>query len=138
VNKKLSSVLLIDDNPDDNWYHKKVIEDARIAGQISVIDDSRKALQWWKEGFVNLLQFPELIFVDINMPAYNGFELLELIRELPDPGKQLQRVKIFMLTGSINPEDRQRADTEFKDIITGFQTKPLSAKNLEEILEEHF
>jgi CheY-like chemotaxis protein len=138
VNKKLSNVLLIDDNEDDNWYHKFVLEGTGIATEIHVINDSRKALEWWKTGYSSRQQFPELVFVDINMPAYNGFELLDRIRQLHDPDNVLKKVKIFMLTGSINPDDYKRATTEYKDIILGFHLKPLSEKTIREILDKHF
>jgi CheY-like chemotaxis protein len=136
--KKLTSVLLIDDSDDDNWYHRMVLEQSGLAQHITIISDSRKALACWQDGFSNLEQLPQLIFVDINMPAFNGFELVDRIRKSPDPHKLREKIKIFMLTGSINPDDYKRATTEFKGIIIGYHLKPLSAKTISEIIQKHF
>jgi CheY-like chemotaxis protein len=68
------------------------------------------------------------------MPKMNGSEFLAEYAILP--GIQKARVIIIMLTTSLNPEDRRKAERIQE--ITGFEVKPLTHEMLQKILELHF
>lgn len=131
MKKKLNCILLVDDDPDDNFFHQRIIKKMDITNAIEVARNGIEALEYLrKENQV----IPELIFLDINMPKMNGWEFLEEYKDL-DP-KQKARITIMMLTTSANPDDIKRAN-EIKD-ATGIKTKPLSLEMLNEILTTHF
>ena len=74
MRKKLECILLIDDDDEDNFYHKIVIERMNITKRIEVAYNGLEALEFLqKESQI----IPELIFLDINMPKMNGWEFLE-------------------------------------------------------------
>lgn len=139
---KLDLILLIDDNDADNEFHQLVIDRAEITRTLKTLSNSIKALEYFRACFSlednPAYPLPDLIFLDINMPALNGFELLDKIRLLPDIYNKKAKMKIFMLTGSLNPDDFKRASTEYADIITGFRIKPLSDTIFLEIIRSHF
>lgn len=77
---------------------------------------------------------PDLIFLDINMPAMNGWEFLARYNELEQSHKG--KIVMVMLTTSLNPDDELRA---YKiPEISGFESKPLTTKKLDGILEKYF
>jgi CheY-like chemotaxis protein len=129
--KKLSCILLIDDNEADNYYHSIVIEDLGIASQIQVAQSGFEAIKFLKE---DNNPPPELIFLDINMPAMNGWEFLEVYRHIDESRKA--QITIVMLSTSDNPEDKKRA-TSISE-ISAFTVKPLTADLLSEIIKLHF
>ena len=68
----------------------------------------------------------------------NGFELLDKLRLVPDPYNRKKKLLIFMLTGSLNPDDYKLATEKYSDIITGFRVKPLLDSIFKDIVESYF
>ena len=130
LKQKLSCILLVDDDYDDNLYHKIIIRKMEIAESIDEVNNGLEALEYITEREVP----PELIFLDINMPKMNGWEFLDRYKDL-DAGQKAKTV-IMMLSTSANPDEIQRAK-EIEE-VSGFQTKPLTPESMTEILQEHF
>jgi CheY-like chemotaxis protein len=124
--------MLIDDNPDDNFYHQRIIKKANAAETIISKTSGMAALEFLKSKEDDAYQRPDLIFLDINMPGMNGWEFLKEYEKLD---KDLQsRVIVVMLTTSENPDDRMKA----VDLIPDFKTKPLTTEMLEKIINKYF
>ena len=131
MKKKLNCVLLIDDNQADNNYHRIIIEGMNITNNIQFALDGFEALEYLNK---ENQEPPELIFLDINMPKMNGWEFLEKYKDLD--AKHKAKTTIVMLTTSLNPADKEKADKIAE--VNGFTSKPLSEEYLKEILEKYF
>jgi CheY-like chemotaxis protein len=131
LRKKLNCILLVDDDPDDNYFHQIVIKELDVVKQVDVAGNGLEALTYLKRE--NCVP-PDLIFLDINMPRMNGWEFLAEYKHLPV--HQQARVVIIFLTTSASPDDLRRA-RELEE-VSGFETKPLTRETLTEILQEHF
>jgi CheY-like chemotaxis protein len=128
--KTLKCIMLIDDNPDDNFFHERVIR-KNNAAELVVSRRSGAAALEYLQGDDNHVH-PDLIFLDINMPGMNGWEFLEEYHKLD---KRFQsHALVIMLTTSENPDDRMRAE----GIVPEFKTKPLTKEILEEVISQHF
>ncbi len=134
MNKDLTCIMLIDDNPDDNFFHgweiKKTLPHAEIVAKQTGMD----ALQYLKIKKDEKNLHPDLIFLDINMPGMNGWEFLEEYDKLEE--KYKSKAVVIMLTTSENPDDVFKA----KAISTAseFKTKPLTQEMLKEIINKYF
>jgi CheY-like chemotaxis protein len=126
---KYKSVLLIDDNELDNFINQKTIEAAHFAKNIYINTSAKSAIEFLD----NLSRidakpgdFPQVVFVDINMPAMDGFQFLTTYGERL---KQLSSdIRIVILTSSLSPHDEVRAG----ELPGGVQfvRKPLSSDTL--------
>ena len=122
--------MLIDDNDDDNFFHQRVIRkyDANI--KVISITSAKDALAWLKSNGQDSPLFPEIIFLDINMPGMNGWEFLKEYEALD---KNLQsKVIVVMLTTSENADDQMKA--KLINSISEFRTKPLTHEMLHKIV----
>jgi len=131
MKNKLNCIMLIDDDDDDNYFHQIIIDKMNITKHIEVALNGEEALNYLKK---ENKTHPEIIFLDINMPKMNGWEFMEIYKELRTDQKA--NVVVMMLTTSENPEDRKRAEL-YHEII-GFNSKPLTEELLAEILVKHF
>ena len=131
MKKKLNCILLVDDDPDDNFYHQIIINEMNIVNHIDIVINGIEAIAYLKKG--NQIP-PEIIFLDLNMPKMNGWEFLEQYKHLNIAQKA--KVLIVILTTSANPDHIKRAK-EIQD-VTGYETKPLTKELMMEILQQHF
>lgn len=131
--KKLNCILLIDDNPDDNFFHERIIRKCNAAEKIVSKTAAIDALEFLKAKPTNDMA-PELILLDINMPVMNGWDFLAEYEKLPQELKS--KAVIVMLTTSQNPDDEKKA--AHIQSISDFKTKPLSKEILLEIMERFF
>ncbi len=136
--KKINCILLVDDNPADNEFHKIKITEAGVCNHIRVAFDGAMALEYIensaKKGMEEEYPKANLIFLDINMPRVNGFEFLEAYQKLDEQLKS--EIVIVMLTTSLNPDDEKRAMATNE--VTEFHNKPLTGVSVLEIIEKYF
>lgn len=127
---KYKYAMLIDDSELDNFINQKIIEATYFASKIYVNSGSVSALEFLSNltvsGFETLNVFPEIIFIDINMPMMNGFQFIENFkRRLPE---KFSTIKLVILTSSDDPKDRLKTDEIGKGIT--FLNKPLTQEML--------
>lgn len=138
MKRKLDCVLLIDDDEPTNFLNKMIIEETGCVNEVKVAQSAREALDYLSgkqqmAGGANL-PMPELIFLDINMPAMDGWEFLEKYDKLSP--EQKASIIVVMLTTSFNPEDESKARKI--SYISSYRNKPLTQEIIMGILEEHF
>lgn len=126
--------MLIDDDEPTNFINKMIINQAQCTESIKVCQTAMQALDFLKTKIDGEYPKPNLILLDINMPGINGWEFLEQYAELPI--SQQAEVVLVMLTTSLNPDDKERAQSIPE--VSGFKNKPLSKEVIQEILLEHF
>ncbi len=134
MGKKLNTILLVDDDGPTNVFNEYIIIRARCAEEVVSRTSGEAALQYLKSNENGGFPKPDLIFLDINMPAMNGWEFLEEYKKLTV--QQRASIVIVMLTTSMNPDDAHRAKS-YED-VSGYEHKPLTPKMLEVIIERHF
>ena len=132
--KKLSSILLVDDNETSNFLNERLLRRMAVTDSITVLNNGKQAYD-----FIEKLSRhpeagdkPELILLDINMPVLDGFEFLELYQQLP--GTFRKSILVAILSTSSHPQDTQKAG----NFDAHYITKPLTIEKMENLLDIYF
>jgi CheY-like chemotaxis protein len=106
-----------------------VIERAEKTAEILTAPDGKAALEILQDRDRQGNSFPDLIFVDLKMPAMDGLEFYEKFKNLFQ--NRLTHTKIVMLTTSLNSEDMKKAAAAG---ITHYMNKPLTSSKVQEVI----
>jgi CheY-like chemotaxis protein len=90
------SILLVDDDPDCRMLIRDAITESKVTNLIYEAGNGVEALDFLlRRGEWKNAPRPGLIFLDIEMPAMNGMELLRQIKSNPS----LRDIPVVMMTG---------------------------------------
>lgn len=125
-NLKLAHILLVEDNEGDILLTLDAFEESKFETKVSVARNGREALDFLnKKGEFTNVQRPDLILLDINIPIFNGLEVLDEIKN----DENLKKIPVIMLTTSSNQKDIDLAYTKY---CNSYIKKPLE---MEEFIE---
>jgi CheY-like chemotaxis protein len=137
--EKLSGVLLIDDDDTTNFLNRRLLERLEVTDSIRTFVNGKQAFDYLynisnnnydpgnKDYFV-----PQLIFLDINMPVMDGFEMLDLYERLNSEFRE--NIVMAVLTSSTHPQDTETS----RKYAAEYLTKPLSIEKVKSLLDKHF
>lgn len=112
-------VVLIDDSENDNFFHEIALRKAGFGGEVRIFESGDSALDFLLQDQVSV---PTIVFLDINMPGMNGFDVARALGDRLQPKAELQ---LYMLTSSAWSVDK--ATAESIGIIQQYLVKPLTA-----------
>jgi CheY-like chemotaxis protein len=122
-------VLLIDDNEIDSYIAKHMITKNRRPQKINVKSSAIEALEFLVTLEHKGEEFPDYIFLDIQMPEMDGFEFLDEFSKFPK--ELIDHCKVIMLSSS---DYQQDIDRSFQfPFVKKFITKPLSFDLLKDL-----
>jgi CheY-like chemotaxis protein len=112
-------VLLVEDDPGDELMTREAFEENRIGNRLHVARDGEEALDFLHQRGDHA-QAPrvDLILLDLNLPKYDGRQILEHIRSDPE----LTHTPVVILTTSSAEEDIM---SSYKLHANAFVTKPV-------------
>ena len=118
-------VVVVDDDNVILFLHKKILQKAKFDESLYTFNSAKKALDFFDKLPDNAE--PILLFLDINMPVMNGWDLLEVIHQV---GFE-KEVHVVMVTSSVDASDKEKAFSYSK--VIDFVEKPLGELALQRI-----
>lgn len=112
-------ILLVEDNEGDIVLTLDAFEESKIRTKISVVKNGADALDFvFNKGNYIDVDRPDLILLDINLPVYNGHEVLKKIKDDPS----LKMIPVIILTTSSSQKDINKA---YENYTNSYVTKPI-------------
>ena len=128
----LETVLCIDDDPITLMLCKMVITKASFSKEIATAKNGEEALKYFNilnqtNSDYELKKYPQLIFLDLNMPVMGGWDFLDSFStaEYSD----FNETKVIILSSTIDPEDLEKSKKY--SMVIDFLSKPISKEMLE-------
>ncbi|MGK8522707.1 response regulator [Nocardia asteroides] len=113
------NILLVEDDPGDELMTREAFEDNKIGNTLHVARDGEEALDFlYRRGEYAQAPRPDLILLDLNLPKYDGRQVLEKIKADPD----LAHIPVVVLTTSAAEEDILRS---YRLHANAYVTKPV-------------
>jgi two-component system, response regulator len=101
------TILLVEDNPDDEELTLRALSRNNISNEVVVVRDGQEAVDWLEgtgpHAGRDVSDIPALILLDLKLPKIDGLDVLRRLRANP----RTALVPVVILTSS--KEDRDRA-----------------------------
>ena len=127
-------VLLVEDDPGDELMTREAFEDNKIRNTLHVVRDGQEALDFlYRQGEYGDAPRPDLVLLDLNLPKYDGRQVLERIKTDPE----MALIPVVVLTTSSAEEDILRS---YKLHANAYVTKPVDFDGFIEAIKQidHF
>jgi two-component system response regulator len=119
------SLLLVEDNPDDIALAQRAVTRGGIRANLVVARSGKEALDLLNAS-ARLQHQPKAVFLDLNMPEWSGFDLLERVRA----SSPIASIPMIVLTTSSEPADVERS---YQLGANSFVTKPMDFKQFADV-----
>lgn len=123
MNRNYKLTFIIDDDPVFVLLFKKIMLKIGKFETVLNFENGQLGLNALIEKFNNNEPFPDIIFLDINMPVMDGWEFLKALEKY----KFKDKLNIYMVSSSIDPTEIKKSK-KFKT-VKRFISKPVSASD---------
>lgn len=97
MNIKQLNILIADDDIDDCIFFKEALDELPLSTHLTVVHDGEQLMRL----LINETnEFPDVLFLDLNMPRKNGFECLSEIKL----SKKLNQLPVIIFSTSFEQE----------------------------------
>ena len=120
MNNSNNYILLVDDDDATMFLHEIMVRDAAVADRTFTATSGNKALDILRDN-QSAADVKWLIFLDINMPAFSGWETLDEVQQFDQAFQN--RLYVYMTSASDNYRDIEMMKKY--PVVKGFVSKPI-------------
>ena len=128
--KTIETVCIVDDDDIYQFVASMEIKKTKMVDKIIFFADGEQAINYLKQEQKNIVNIPDIIFLDVNMPVMDGWQFLAEYGILKS--KLPKSVIIYLVSSSVDERDLTRAKTINE--ISGYLIKPVARERLLEVL----
>ncbi len=115
------NTTIVDDDKIFHFLMTIMLKEAQISSTPLCLQEGEQFLQWWHTQKNSLES--SLLFLDLNMPLVDGWQVLDELKN-----ENAKNIFVVIITSSIDPKDRKRAETY--PMVIDFMVKPIHLPDL--------
>src|ERR1700759_2442515 len=127
----MCKLVLIDDNPIDHYIMRTMLHNNDVCKQATYTYDGSLILEFMEENKSSTQLLPDVIFLDLTMPDFSGWDFLDRFEQLKTSLNK--PVELYVMTSSVRESDKERS-TKYQ-CVNSFISKPLSKDVLNTICQ---
>ena len=131
MEKKLYTMLIVEDSVDDAFLIKRAFNKAGILNPIQVVVDGDEAISYLSGAgeYENrqIYPFPQFIITDLKMPRCGGFEILQWMKK----NSHISVIPTIVWSSSKQPDDVRKA---YELGATSYVVKPSDFTELQQMI----
>ena len=129
----LPTILLVEDDPNDQELCRLALEEHRIKNKLDVVEDGAEALDYlFAQGkYVerDIISLPQVVLLDLKLPKISGLEVLRKLRENP-------RTKYLPVVVFTSSKEEQDIVDSYKLGANAYVRKPIDFSQFSKAVEQ--
>ena len=128
----MCKLVLIDDNPIDHYIVRTMLYNNEACKQATYTFDGSMVLEFIEENISATELLPDVIFLDLTMPNFSGWEFLDKFEKIKDSLDK--KIELYVMTSSVRESDKERSSKY--GCVNSFISKPLTKQVLNNICQQ--
>jgi CheY-like chemotaxis protein len=129
----MNKLVMIDDNPMEHMIIQRRFDNYHIFPDAAHSLDGRVIIDFLRDQCLNAAALPDVIFLDLNMPDFSGWDFLEqlehIYKHFPNP------VTVYIMSSSVDEQDKLKV---FRyPFVKEFISKPVTKEKLQQLYTLH-
>ncbi|WP_461450201.1 response regulator [Mucilaginibacter sp.] len=121
----MHTLFLVDDNTVDQFIMMTVLKKNPIFENIKRFDSGESIIKYIQNNKKHLEDLPDVIFLDLSMPQFDGWDVLEALNN--EYESLIKKLIVYIISASIDKNDRAKAFTF--PFVKNFFSKPITSAN---------
>ncbi|MEW6325712.1 MAG: response regulator, partial [Nitrospirota bacterium] len=126
-------ILLVEDNPDHAMMTTRALKRGKLNNTVHWVKNGQEALDYLfrQDGYADAGKAPTpgLVLLDLNLPKYSGFEILQRIKQ----DEALKALPVVMLTTSGRDEEVKKC---YDLGANSYITKPVQFEDFADVIQK--
>jgi len=121
----MHTLFLVDDNTVDQFIMMSNLKKNPIFENIRRFDSGKSIIDHLLECKSRSAELPDVIFLDLNMPQFDGWDVLETLSNIYS--SLVKKIAVYIISASINKQDKIKAFSY--PFVRNFFSKPINKDN---------
>jgi len=126
----MRKLVFIDDDPIDHFLMKHILRGKNYFDTTTYTIYGSLVLDYIEEHKSDPEKLPDMIFVDLNMPLFSGWDFLKRMEQMQN--EISKDIPVFVISSSLRPDDM--ATSSKYSFVHDFISKPVNSEEIERIV----
>ena len=126
----MRKLVFIDDDPIDHFLMKHILRGKNYFDTTTYTVYGSLVLDYIEEHKSEPEKLPDMIFVDLNMPLFSGWDFLKRMEQMRH--EISKDIPVFVISSSVRPEDKETSSKY--SFVQDFISKPVNSQEIERIV----